>query len=469
MNKLPQNLRNHLKNLQAVKPDSTWRSQTEQQLVAELQISAVSSRSIFSAFHNFVSSYLNTMTAQLTWRSVGVFVLLFGLVVGPGIATVSAARGSLPGDKLYTVKRGLEKAKVSLVFSETKKAELQIDFVAKRLDEIHRITQEQAPSTEREETIVLALAELEKGTTKVKEHLENVKTDDLGDGPEKAVELAKIIDEKASDYKEDLRAAVASLGDGGDQAAEEDLKEALSSVQGVSIEALGILVDSHEGGAEDIDSGDLKERVQKQLDTTKELMADLQERLGEIQDYQKDEGGEEGENGEQPADDESSVGDSDESDIPEEVESEEESLENTDQDGEEGVTDSAGDAEEAEGEEVHTEAIEVQDLPTIEELQSVLEDELAEQLMYAEELLELEDFSEALDKLAEMKDKVDELSLALRILDPVDDEEAAVEEIEEEQSEDPAQNQESGQNVDNPSGESEDNINSEEESGVENG
>lgn len=121
MKKLPLQIEQDLKKLQEVGPDHAWKSQNEQSLKSQLNLSSAENISRYIGVRELVSAYLGQWTSQMTWKSVGTFVLLFGIVLGPGIATVSAARGSLPGDKLYTIKRSIEKVKVKLAFTDTKK------------------------------------------------------------------------------------------------------------------------------------------------------------------------------------------------------------------------------------------------------------------------------------------------------------------------------------------------------------
>jgi hypothetical protein len=63
-----------------------------------------------------------------------VVVLLLALVVSGTV--VSAARKSLPGDNLYTVKRTLEQLALATSLEEQNDAELQIQFVENRLSEV---------------------------------------------------------------------------------------------------------------------------------------------------------------------------------------------------------------------------------------------------------------------------------------------------------------------------------------------
>jgi hypothetical protein len=68
-------------------------------------------------------------------RRLGVAVAAF-VIVGGGAGVAAAAEGSLPGDALYPVKRGIESAQVSLNSSDAGKGHDLISQAGTRLDEI---------------------------------------------------------------------------------------------------------------------------------------------------------------------------------------------------------------------------------------------------------------------------------------------------------------------------------------------
>lgn len=265
-------MKEELQALQSIGCNDAFKARTK-----ELILTSIKSEANDVSFVDTLSLTFKQFTRQLSAKPLGVMILVAGIIIGPGIATVSAARASLPGDTLYTLKRGLENVELSLTFSDKKKAEKKIEHVATRLTELHRITQEQSPSPEREQKMVLALEELKKDTDDVNKRLQTAK-DDNDVTENDVVELARIIEEKTSDYKETLKSSKDHLSD--DIAANvEEIDLALSTVQEVAIGALNIIAEEEASGESEISKEDLKTRVESQLQTVQEQIAGLLSRV----------------------------------------------------------------------------------------------------------------------------------------------------------------------------------------------
>lgn len=357
MKKLPKTILKEFEELRSIRSNDSWKQETKQQLLSELDFSGSKKT---NSFFSLVTLYFQESVKRLSLKPVGALILIAGVIIGPGIATVSAARSSLPGDTLYPLKRSLENVELSFAFSEKKRAEIEITQVANRLAELNRITQEQVPSPERKQKLVLAVEEVKKGTETVKKRLESNKQEKNSDKAEEAIEIAKIIEEKTASYKEDLKTSVKQLSD---EVAEDadDIQLALSAVQEVAIDALNIIAEDHEEGGENITKEDLKESVEEQLTTIKEQIAVL--------------------NGqEEPASTEEASED-----------------ETTDESTEEATEEEGETAEETESS---------QD----QELSDEHQKELDEQIQYIEELIEMGKFKTALDQLSETKNQLDQMT-----------------------------------------------------------
>jgi hypothetical protein len=96
----------------------------------------------------------------------GLAVLLVFLFLGSGL-TAQAAQSALPGDALYTVKTTLEQTRLSLSGDAARRADLQLEFAEKRLEELAgliaegRTTRIAATSQEFQQAIEKALAEVD--------------------------------------------------------------------------------------------------------------------------------------------------------------------------------------------------------------------------------------------------------------------------------------------------------------------
>ncbi|MBI4121889.1 MAG: hypothetical protein HY461_01005 [Parcubacteria group bacterium] len=270
-------IRNALSSLRSVKPDSAWKESTYTRLMSQLSLDEKPTVAPVH-FYTFLSASSKGMLGRLAWQPIGGVLILFGLIVGPGMVTVNATKGSLPGDSLYLVKRSLERARISLAITDTKKAQLEVDLVSNRLHELQRITKEQAPSPARQQKITLALQELKKDTDTVKTRLEAAKNEPAADKKQEAVELAKIIDQKTADYQQTLDAAVSDLDDESVQTTGTDMGQAMANVQDVAINALDVLV-TQPDAKQPLSQEELKTRVQQRLDALKKSVESFQNQL----------------------------------------------------------------------------------------------------------------------------------------------------------------------------------------------
>ncbi len=132
---------------------------------------------------------------------LAVLVVVFLLFSGAGV-TAYAAQSALPGDALYSLKTGLERAQVRLVADAVRQVELHLDFAERRLVEISALIQEG-----RYGDIDWAAQEFEYHVQKALEAMQSVA---LGD-PVRAQELALRITTALSNYAQALSELLASV------------------------------------------------------------------------------------------------------------------------------------------------------------------------------------------------------------------------------------------------------------------
>lgn len=395
MKNLPNQIKSDLRQLRAIKPDAAWLEQNKQALLADLPMMKSPERTL--SYVSVFSISFKQAVSKLAWQPVGISLMILGIIGGPSLAAVNAAKGSLPGDALYPVKRSLERARVSMTFSQTKKAQLEVDFVATRLHELQRLTKEQAPSEKRQQKITIAIEELKKDTAAVKTRLDAAKQDTGNTGKE-AVALAKIIDDKTSGYQATLQQTIDELGEEAASSTSSTLTEAVTTVQEVSINALDVLVDKAGEAESQVSKEDLKARVENHLEVVKKSANSLQNQVRAL----------------------------DEVIVPPAPETKEPSEADD-------TADQADDENPAPEEEtVSAEPAPVeQPAPvapvTREELQKRLDTEVFPFIKYSEELIKLRDFATALETLNKANKKVEEISTLLRSLLPKAEEPKKVE------------------------------------------
>ncbi len=98
-------------------------------------------------------------TEWLSYFRVAVIPIALVVVLIGGRTAVNATENSLPGEKLYTLKRATEKARLSLTRDQDKVASLHVEFMQNRINEV-----KQAADEGNAESETLAIAELKTQT-----------------------------------------------------------------------------------------------------------------------------------------------------------------------------------------------------------------------------------------------------------------------------------------------------------------
>ncbi len=112
-----------LKGLRSCRPDPVWQERARVELLAYFQEKYPARREARSFYFSvFAKPALVTL------------VLLFVFYL-TGFILVSAAKGSLPGEPLYPVKRLSEKVKISLTFNKQEKTVLRAEILSARISE----------------------------------------------------------------------------------------------------------------------------------------------------------------------------------------------------------------------------------------------------------------------------------------------------------------------------------------------
>lgn len=157
----------------------------------------------------------------ISLRPVFAVVAAVAIVASGSIATVSAARASLPGDVLYPVKIGLEKAQITLTASPQKKAELAMANALTRIKEVKEIIKKDKTSgqstPDSAARITEAINRFNDNINGLQKQLEEVRE---ADGAGEAAAVSKLVNDKTaalasnlSDIQEGLdRAGAAAQG-----------------------------------------------------------------------------------------------------------------------------------------------------------------------------------------------------------------------------------------------------------------
>jgi len=209
-------------------PDLGWKDEARNSILAHIRKSKSWQEQPSDTGFEFGS--LNSLFSGNILKPVAAMVLILTIVSSSFVTAVSAARASLPGDRLYAVKLGIERAQVGLTFSESKKTELEMSFAGTRLKEISTII-DNTTAEEAKNEVKLDRDPLEKSTKKkeaaenigkaierfndnlnsVQERLEKISTKQDNGTPQqdetvgkKALEISKLVNEKTIDLEDNL-------------------------------------------------------------------------------------------------------------------------------------------------------------------------------------------------------------------------------------------------------------------------
>jgi len=191
-------------------PESDWKKSSREALLAQIRQTKVWQQPEESSFFG---SAFSAMFARHMLKPVLAGFLVFTTIIYSSIFTVQTAKASLPGDMIYPVKLGIENVRVGLVFSESKKAELEVQFAGTRLEEVKEvigkevlqglapeITKQNKKEVQRD--IKKAIQEFSENIGSVQKRLEKIEIEQKSS--EKVLEISKLVNEKTTELEQDL-------------------------------------------------------------------------------------------------------------------------------------------------------------------------------------------------------------------------------------------------------------------------
>lgn len=225
---------------------------------------------------NVFESVMPANTFKFVIRPVMTAVLFFGIVFGGWAATVSASYNSLPGDKLYSVKRITEKAQLSLT-SKKNKPSLQTELAGRRLEEIIKITETETINNKEERT-KKAVQEFKEQVRDVKTTLEDLETEaNAGGESNTVVEAAKLVDRKTTEYSDTLLKVTETVSED----VKKDVEEATDAVDDAGIKAVEVIVKKQEEGAVDMSDEEVTSKVEEKLKIVQDKVSEIEASIPE--------------------------------------------------------------------------------------------------------------------------------------------------------------------------------------------
>ncbi|MBI4709039.1 MAG: hypothetical protein HY764_02465 [Candidatus Portnoybacteria bacterium] len=236
-----------LSQLKNEEPDQNWVLFCRQGLASKIRGLAESQPAVQKLNIAQIWSFLGHITFNKAFRPVAAFLAIFGLVLSSGLFTLAKAKDSLPGDRLYSVKIALEQAKILTTTSPEKKADLQSQIMALRLEELTKVVEKQEPMNVKQPKVEEAVGNLQRQMMLVKDELP--KLDNANTGAKKKVEVAKRIDNNASQAEQTLSQVRAIMPSSETNNLAERIAEASDTASKTGTKALEMMV-GEQGEAE---------------------------------------------------------------------------------------------------------------------------------------------------------------------------------------------------------------------------
>ncbi|MCX6745472.1 MAG: DUF5667 domain-containing protein [Candidatus Parcubacteria bacterium] len=240
---------NNLK--QEIKPDPLWQKKNRDILLSQIK-AQTNSDFVFSYKLLFKNIFL------ATYKPLGSLILIAGILFGTWIATVGAAKKSLPGDFWYGFKLTTERMQVNLTLNDEKRTGMEIAFADRRLDEIQKTTAKDG-SAKSNKNLEVTLKNFQESINNVKSNLVKLEASDK----QAALKVADLIDEKTKSY-------VGILKDQQDQnpqlIASKDAQQAISVSKATGDKALSVILEEFEAGGSGLKIDDLKQKINARID-----------------------------------------------------------------------------------------------------------------------------------------------------------------------------------------------------------
>ena len=216
---MEQDLIRKIKKLEKIQPSSKWLDLTRHNLVSQISFEEDD-----DAWHGWFRQPQSFALA---------ICLLLIFTAGPWL-TLKASQASLPGEILYSVKKAAEGVQTT-VTSENSKAQLQVEFAGRRIEELAKITDDSFSEEEKTEKAKQAVKDLRNNLAGVTSHLGNI-------SKEKALEVAK--------ETKKIREGLDKTKEGAPLEVQNDLKEAEKAVARINSQILAVLVEDGQKSTE---------------------------------------------------------------------------------------------------------------------------------------------------------------------------------------------------------------------------
>ena len=263
---MEQDLIKKIRQLKKIQPSQEWLDSTRQELVS---MTAPSNQGLSLKPKTKADFGLFNWLRGFQLQPVALVIcLLLIFTVGPWL-TLKASQASLPGDVLYSVKRASEGIQTT-VASDDSKAQLQVEFASRRLEELTKITGDSFTSEEKSERV-------KKVVNNLRDNLAEASVYAARASKENAMVMAK----KTKSIKEELAQTREEVS----LEVQNELAEAEKAIEEINQQILAVLVQDIQESAEGeaVTPADeeilifLKEMDDGTITTTEEIINKIEE------------------------------------------------------------------------------------------------------------------------------------------------------------------------------------------------
>lgn len=265
---LIQNLKQLKNNEAAGAPSNDFISTNRKTMLMQIKNSSAPAERPFSVvyFWRLIESVMPENVFRFVIRPAVLSLLAFGVAFGSWAATVSASYDSLPGDKLYSLKRIAEQAQLSLTAKDDRPS-LQIELASRRLDEVAKIT-EKPSITNKDERAKQAVKNFTEQIQSVKIALENLSQQDDKTG--KIVEVAQMVDRKTTEYATILEKTNVDAPE-----IKKEVEVATSVVSDAGIKAIEVIVKKSEQGVTEMNKEEVLTKVEEKIKIVEQSVSQI--------------------------------------------------------------------------------------------------------------------------------------------------------------------------------------------------
>ena len=275
-----------IKNLPLCQVDNDWERTTKHQLLSEIY----SQHRLMKAHSLTAEERFRLFGMKLTRRLMPSLTktVAFLLVIFLGSGMTFAAQASVPGEALWPIKRGFEKAELTLAVSPTREAEVYIKHINKRLEELDKIVASTKNDPDKQiandKVLKQVISYLGKDTAAVDKTLQIVKEEK--EAPLETVLLAQKVKEVATQTKEKVVVLEAQAVTNNNPVLEQALAEVKTASSDADKTAVQVAVAVHQevvaSAAQNVENSTNSQADQKQAVVDQAEVKAVQTAVAEI-------------------------------------------------------------------------------------------------------------------------------------------------------------------------------------------